>query len=174
MINFNFNIHNIYYVFTTNRHLLSHQTIVNPVNPKLTGRFQFLKVIGEGASGKVFLAIDHENNNNKVAIKTMDLKSQPKKELIIMEIQIMKENKHPNLVNFIDSFLVDNDLWVVMEYLEGVLTDIVTEIAMSEQHMATVCKEVLKAIDFLHDKNIIHRDMSVFKLFILILQIIKI
>lgn len=77
---------------------------MNPENPK--PRFQFLKVIGEGASGKVFLALDHQNGDNKVAIKTMDLKSQPKKELIIMEIQIMKENKHPNLVNFIDSVSV--------------------------------------------------------------------
>lgn len=50
-------------------------------------------------------------------------------------------------------FLVESDLWVVMEYLESVLTDVVTEIAMSESHMATVSKEVLKAIAFLHDKG---------------------
>lgn len=42
---------------------------------------------------------------------------------------------------------------MVMEYLESVLTDVVTEIAMSESHMATVSKEVLKAIAFLHDKG---------------------
>lgn len=81
------------------------KSIVNPQNPR--PRFEFLKIIGEGASGKVFLANDR-TNNTKVAIKTMDLKSQPKKELIIMEILIMKENKHPNLVNYIDSFLVDS------------------------------------------------------------------
>lgn len=57
----------------------------------------------------------------------MDLKSQPKKELIIMEIQIMKKNKHQNVVNYLDSYLVDNTLWIIMEYLEGgPLTDIVS------------------------------------------------
>lgn len=76
------------------------KSIVNPANPK--PRFQFMKVIGEGASGKVFLAID-QTNQTKVAIKTMDLKSQPKKDLIIIEIMIMKENTHPNLVNYKDS-----------------------------------------------------------------------
>jgi len=134
------------------------KSIVNPGSAK--ARFQLTKIIGEGASGKVFLAID-QSNQTKVAVKTMDLKTQPKKELIIMEIMIMKQSKHPNLVNFIDSYLVGNDLWIIMEYLEGgPLTDVVTEIQMSEQHMATVCREVLKALDFLHFNNVIHRDIK--------------
>jgi len=134
------------------------KSIVNPDNPK--PRFKLTKVIGEGASGKVFLAID-QTNQTKVAIKTMDLKTQPKKELIIMEIMIMKENKHENLVNYIDSYLVGNDLWIIMDFLEGgALTDICTEIQMSESHIATILKEVLKALEFLHGKNIVHRDIK--------------
>jgi p21-activated kinase 1 len=49
----------------------------------------------------------------------MKLQTQPKKDLIINEIMVMREHKHPNVVNYKDSYLVDDELWVVMEYLPG-------------------------------------------------------
>jgi p21-activated kinase 1 len=52
------------------------------------------------------------------AIKQMNLNEQPKKELIINEILVMKEFRQKNIVNYMDSFLRKNDLWVVMEYME--------------------------------------------------------
>jgi p21-activated kinase 1 len=64
-----------------------------------------------------------------VAIKQMKLAIQPKKDLIINEIMVMREHKHANVVNYKDSYLVDDELWVVMEYLAGGnLTDVVTGI----------------------------------------------
>jgi len=42
----------------------------------------------------------------------MDLNNQPKKDLIINEIIVMRESKHGNIVNFIDSYLVRDELWV--------------------------------------------------------------
>ena len=42
----------------------------------------------------------------------MDLNNQPKKDLIINEILVMRESKHPNIVNFIESYLVRDELWV--------------------------------------------------------------
>ena len=64
----------------------------------------------------------------------------------------MKESKHKNIVNYIDSFLYKGDLWVVMEYMEGgSLTDVVTANIMTEGQIAAVCREVLSALTLAAD-----------------------
>lgn len=63
------------------------------------------------ASGTVYIALEIATGH-EVAIKQMNLSQQPKKELIINEILVMRENKHPNIVNYLDSFLVGEELWV--------------------------------------------------------------
>ena len=91
----------------------------------------------------------------------MDLDHQPKKELIITEIEVMHESQHPNIVNYIECFLVNNELWVIMEYLEGgALTDVVTETVLSEGLIAGICRRCLEALAFLHRQDIIHRDIK--------------
>ncbi|GIY72161.1 hypothetical protein CEXT_84021 [Caerostris extrusa] len=68
------------------------------------------------ASGTVYTAKD-KSTGLEVAIKQMNLANQPKKELIINEILVMREKKHPNIVNYLDSYLMEDELWVIMEYL---------------------------------------------------------
>jgi len=123
-------------------------------------KYTKMEKIGQGASGTVYTAIETATGT-EVAIKQMNLQQQPKKELIINEIIVMKSNKHPNVVNFLDAFLVTEELWVTMEYLPGgSLTDVVTETCMDEGQIAAVCREVLQALDFLHKGNVIHRDIK--------------
>ncbi|KAK1755699.1 Serine/threonine-protein kinase ste20 [Echria macrotheca] len=116
--------------------------------------------IGQGASGGVYTG--HEKGTNRlVAIKQMNLEQQPKKDLIINEILVMKESSHPNIVNFIDSYLCGGELWVVMEFMEGgSLTDVVTFNIMTEGQIASVCRETLRGLQHLHSKGVIHRDIK--------------
>jgi hypothetical protein len=118
------------------------------------------KKIGQGASGSVYVAriregatsptakrILQENGPRaQVAIKQMDLRNQPRKELIVNEIIVMKDSKHPNIVNFLDAFLQEeqSELWVVMEFMEGgALTDVIdNNPSISEDQIATICFEV--------------------------------
>jgi len=76
----------------------------------------------------------------------MDLRNQPRKELIVNEIIVMKESRHENIVNFLDAFLQEesSELWVVMEFMEGgALTDVIdNNPEIREDQIATVSLEV--------------------------------
>jgi len=63
------------------------------------------------ASGTVYIAIEVATGR-EVAIKQMNLAQQPKKELIINEIIVMRDNQNANVVNYLDSYLVNEELWV--------------------------------------------------------------
>jgi serine/threonine-protein kinase CLA4 len=131
------------------------------------------------ASGHVYVAKTLVTGK-KVAIKEMDLTTQPRKELIVNEIMVMKESRHPNIVNFLNSYLVrGNELWVVMEYMEGgALTDIIENNTLEEDQIACISNEVwftlsscfcgqaltsyqtCKGLGHLHSQHIIHRDIK--------------
>ncbi|XP_041482798.1 serine/threonine-protein kinase PAK 3-like isoform X2 [Lytechinus variegatus] len=134
------------------------RSIVSVGDPKR--KYTKFEKIGQGASGVVYTAIEVATGQ-EVAIKQMNLQQQPKKELIINEILVMRENKHLNIVNYLDSYLVADELWVVMEFLAGgSLTDVVTETCMDEGQIASVCRECLQALQFLHQRHVIHRDIK--------------
>ncbi|WDK15402.1 hypothetical protein CGRA01v4_06683 [Colletotrichum graminicola] len=118
------------------------------------------KKIGQGASGSVYVAkvkegavspiardvLRAQGIKAQVAIKQMDLAHQPRKELIVNEIMVMKDSRHRNIVNFLDAFLRNNnaELWVVMEYMEGgALTDVIdNNPSITEEQISTICLEV--------------------------------
>ncbi|KAJ8068802.1 hypothetical protein OCU04_002495 [Sclerotinia nivalis] len=136
------------------------------------------KKIGQGASGSVYVAKVKENaaspvarevlrqqgSKAQVAIKQMDLAHQPRKELIVNEIMVMKDSKHRNIVNFLDAFLRNNytELWVVMEYMEGgALTDVIDNNSnITEDQISTICLETCRGLEHLHAQSIIHRDIK--------------
>ncbi|NWV85771.1 PAK3 kinase, partial [Dasyornis broadbenti] len=59
------------------------------------------------------------------------------------------------------SYLVNEELWLVMEYMDGhSLTDVISKMAMSEGQIAAVCRECLQGLAFLHSNMVIHRDIK--------------
>ncbi|QRV99459.1 P21 activated kinase [Ceratobasidium sp. AG-Ba] len=134
------------------------RSVVSQDDPKAL--YSTIRKVGQGASGHVFVA-KNLLDGQKVAIKQMDLTQQPRKELIVNEILVMKESRHPNIVNFLDSYLLRTDLWVVMEYMEGgALTDVIENNTLAEDQISSICLETCKGLGHLHTQNIIHRDIK--------------
>lgn len=134
------------------------QNVVKQGNPReLFDRFV---KIGEGSTGVVCIATE-KRTGRQVAIKKMDLRRQQRRELLFNEVVIMRDYHHPNIVEMYGSYLFENELWVVMEYLEGgPLTGIVTRTSLSEEQIAYICKSCLKALAFLHSQGVLHRDIK--------------
>lgn len=135
------------------------RSVVSDDDPKTL--YSKIKKVGQGASGHVYVAKTLATSK-KVAIKEMDLSHQPRKELIVNEILVMKESQHPNIVNFLESYLVkNNELWVVMEYMEGgALTDIIENNTLEEDQISSISLETCKGLCHLHSQSIIHRDIK--------------
>ncbi|NWH42502.1 PAK1 kinase, partial [Chloropsis hardwickii] len=77
-----------------------------------------------------------------VAIKKINLQGLRKKELKANEFMVMKMNKNPNLVNFLDGYLVDTQFWLVMDYMDGgTLSHVISKTYLSEDEMAAISRE---------------------------------
>uniref|UniRef100_A0A3Q3IT60 non-specific serine/threonine protein kinase n=1 Tax=Monopterus albus TaxID=43700 RepID=A0A3Q3IT60_MONAL len=116
--------------------------------------------IGEGSTGVVCIATE-KHSGRQVAVKMMDLRRQQRRELLFNEVVIMRDYQHRNVVEMFKSALVEEELWVIMEYLQGgALTNIVSVTRLSEEQIATVCEAVLQALAYLHSQGVIHRDIK--------------
>ncbi|TPX74335.1 hypothetical protein CcCBS67573_g04397 [Chytriomyces confervae] len=137
------------------------RSIVSPGDPHLI--YKKAEMVGEGVSGKVYLAHNIADPSAPVvAIKEMVLSRQKNKQLLVNEILIMKECVHPNILQYVDSFLVGPSLWLVLEYMDGgELTQVIeTHTTLKEPDIAAICKSVIKGLIHLHSRNVIHRDIK--------------
>ena len=74
---------------------------------------------------------------------------------------MMETATHKNVVKYVGSYTHNQDLWIVMEFLQGgKLTDLLLNTHFSEPQIAAVCRECLSALKYLHDMNRIHRDIK--------------
>ncbi|KAK5582832.1 hypothetical protein RB653_004420 [Dictyostelium firmibasis] len=133
--------------------------------PSSANQYNLIEPIGEGTEGRVFKAYCIPLKEN-VAIKVVELDKMDPQFVkdVIKEVKVMNGNNHPNLIHYHTSFLENNQLWLVMDYLGGgSLADIMKfkyPDGIPEVLAVTVLKSLLKGLEYLHSHQRIHRDLK--------------
>ncbi|KAG1347120.1 putative serine/threonine protein kinase IRE [Cocos nucifera] len=126
--------------------------------------FEIIKPISRGAFGRVFLA-KKRVTGDLFAIKVLKKADMIRKnavESILAERNILISVRNPFVVRFFYSFTCRENLYLVMEYLNGGdLYSLLRNLGCLDEEMArTYIAEVVLALEYLHSMNIIHRDLK--------------
>ncbi|XP_031953093.1 serine/threonine-protein kinase PAK 3-like [Corvus moneduloides] len=123
-------------------------------------KYSAFEELGRGGFGAVYKALD-ASTGQQVAIKKMALQEEMSAELAVNEIVVMRDSRNPNIVTYLDSYLVDGELWLAMEFMDGgTLSDVLGAVYLEEGQIGAVCRECLQGLQFLHSRQVIHRDVK--------------
>ncbi|XP_055004043.1 MAP/microtubule affinity-regulating kinase 4 isoform X2 [Boleophthalmus pectinirostris] len=127
------------------------------------GNYRLLKTIGKGNFAKVKLA-RHILTGREVAIKIIDKTQLNPTSLqkLYREMRIMKTLNHPNIVKLFEVIETEKTLYLVMEYASGgeVFDYLVAHGRMKEKEARAKFRQIVSAVHYCHQKNIVHRDLK--------------
>uniref|UniRef100_A0A1I8PK04 non-specific serine/threonine protein kinase n=1 Tax=Stomoxys calcitrans TaxID=35570 RepID=A0A1I8PK04_STOCA len=122
-----------------------------------------IKVLGAGTFGRVFLC--KYRNTQKVCVKRIIVLN-PKAEMnmIMEEVYIMSQLRHPNIIQFIGSFVHAGTVNIIMDYApNGTLNDLIFQArpkGLAHNDIMRYFCDTLMGLEYLHIRHVIHRDLK--------------
>ncbi|KAJ7656958.1 kinase-like domain-containing protein [Mycena polygramma] len=128
--------------------------------------YGIIRKLGRGWSGPVYQATELSTRRSVVITKN-DISDQ--KHLFLSQLLVMKKLEHPNIISFVDSYLVEPDspqlsveLWIVTDFVEGCELEEVLQnnSKLREDQISNILSQTCKGLAYLHSQNVIHRDIK--------------
>uniref|UniRef100_A0A8C8GTT1 non-specific serine/threonine protein kinase n=1 Tax=Oncorhynchus tshawytscha TaxID=74940 RepID=A0A8C8GTT1_ONCTS len=125
------------------------------------GNYRLLKTIGKGNFAKVKLA-RHILTGREVRGETCSMTGCCSPFLLFREVRIMKLLNHPNIVKLFEVIETERTLYLVMEYASGgeVFDYLVAHGRMKEKEARAKFRQIVSAVQYCHQKHIVHRDLK--------------
>ncbi|MCU0848559.1 MAG: SpoIIE family protein phosphatase [Spirochaetes bacterium] len=137
---------------------------MNPGLTSLFDRYEIDRMLAEGCISVVYLAHEQGEPERKLALKVLKDKSISNRieDLIRFnsEVSITSGLSHPNIVKVIDAGNMNNQNYILMEYLEGHSLDKLLDAGFSVNEIIEIAMQVSRALDYVHGNRIIHRDIK--------------
>ncbi|XP_016107396.1 serine/threonine-protein kinase Nek4 isoform X3 [Sinocyclocheilus grahami] len=142
--------------------------------------YLFVRVVGKGSYGEVNL-VRHRSDRKQYVIKKLNLRASSRRErrAAEQEAQLLSQLKHPNIVTYRESWEgEDCQLYIVMGFCEG--GDLYRRLKqqkgelLPERQVVEWFVQIAMALQYLHEKHILHRDLKTQNIFLTKTDIIKV
>ena len=134
----------------------------NDYNDKFSDFYIYITTLGSGSFGKVIHAIDRLTGE-EIAVKVIEKKTVKQGRIAELkkEAEILESLDHPNIVKFIHLKETDKRIFLAMELvIGGNLQQFIQSQKLTDLQASQVMKGVLRAVNYMHSKNVIHRDIK--------------
>jgi serine/threonine protein kinase/tetratricopeptide (TPR) repeat protein len=138
-------------------------TVSETLGQALAGRYEVVRLLGEGGMAAVYLARDLKHRRS-VALKVLrpELTAALGPERFLREIEITAGLQHPHILPLLDSGEAAGFLYYVMPYVEGetLRQRLERQAQLPVDEAVRIAREVAEALDHAHQHGVIHRDIK--------------
>uniref|UniRef100_T1J1E2 Protein kinase domain-containing protein n=1 Tax=Strigamia maritima TaxID=126957 RepID=T1J1E2_STRMM len=131
--------------------------------PSVDDKYTLKEVLGTGAFSQVVLAESKEAKGTLRAIKCIDKKAlKGKEDSLENEIKVLHRLKHSNIVQLVETYEEKTKVYLVMELVTGgeLFDRIVEKGSYTEKDASDLIRQVLEAVDYMHEQGVVHRDLK--------------
>ena len=128
----------------------------------MQNKYEVIGVVGEGAYGIVYKCRNKQTNKFVAIKKFKEIEDDLVKKTMKRELKMLQKLSHPNIVAFYEAFKRKGNLFLVFEYIEKNLLEVLQDSpeGLDPKIIKTLIYQLCKAVSYLHNEKIIHRDIK--------------